>query len=190
MPEKLKANKDNVFVEAVVEYDDEDYYVHKVNPKTLYVSKDKEHLKQFKNRINRQLTWKSFCDVNNILNIKYDKVLISKEEADRKEEVEAIQEAKKNQKNLFKANIKRQIQKIWRQIEAKEKGKKYKSIRHLNNIDKNQLVIIEYNLEKKMVLVRLNDDYLFYGLNEEVYLPFIKKTHKKGKEIFWPESLI
>ena len=39
------------------------------------------------------------------------------------------------------------------------------------------------------ILLRLNDAYLFFDINTEVYTRYNKELHKNGKEIIFPETI-
>jgi len=193
-----KATQDNVFLGASIFRGKDKFYVYKVNAKTLYIGEIEEKViaGRWENRPIGQ-KWIEFMKKQNAKKVTYDGLTISTEEANKKAGFLAIKEARENTKDWLGKKGKALVKELFRISRNEEviiKGKKVikkkgKCVLLLrNDVGNNKIYIIKMR-DDGHVLLRLNDAYLFYDINTEVYTRFDKELHKNGKEVIFPKTV-
>ena len=194
----VKVTQDNVFLGAAIFRGKDKFHVYKVNAKTLYIGKEEEKViaQKWENRP-VGMKWIKFMDKQKAEKVSYDGLMISSAEAGKKAGFLAIKEARESMKDWLgkkgRALVKElfevsrdQVTTIRGKKVVKKKGKSIQFIR--NDVGKNKIYIIKMRKDGH-ILLRLNDAYLFYDINTEVYTRFDKELHKNGKEIIFPEAV-
>jgi hypothetical protein len=185
----MEATKDNLFEGAAVKYKKETdvYFVIKLNDKSVYISKEKDFIEEFKKRINKKITFKKFCELKGVKKTTFSNIKISEEEANKKEKTVAITKIKKKQKQYLKGNSKKAFFNIWKKIQRQYEGKKHTSIRHINTIGTTRFVVLDYDFEKGMALIKVNDKYVIYNINNDIYFDFDIKKDRINAKTIWPK---
>lgn len=188
-----EVDKENVFLNAIVKYKDENYYVVKINSKTAYISKDSEFLEKWEKASTKK--WKDFCKINKAIMVDYSYLTIDELEIKKKDGfIEDMGRKRKAKRYLPNSEI-YELQEIWSRLEKrkadadnKRKKKKYmKTYRYIVNYGRGKFYYaLSYNFEEKYLLLRINNKYVFYDVKEDKYILFNKKLHKDGKNIIWP----
>ena len=193
----VKVTQDNVFLGASIFRGKDKFYVYKVNAKTLYIGKTEEKViaQKWENKPVGQ-KWIKFMEKQKGEKASYDGLTISTAEADKKAGFLAIKEARESMKNWLGKAGQKKVKELFEisrdkkiRVGKKIKTTKGKSVQFLrNDVGKNKIYIIKIRKDGH-ILLRLNDAYLFYDINTEVYTRFDKELHKNGKEIIFPEAI-
>lgn len=179
-----KVTSENIFVGATVFRGETKLNVYKVNAKSMYVGKlsTKEIQTAWENR-GVGIKWVSFMERKDGKKVTFDGLTISSEEAAKKAGFLKVKEAKASMKDwLGKAGRK----KLNELLEKEKKGKNIVLGRH--DFGQHQLFVITVHPERNgQVLIRLDNAYLFFNVNTEVYTRYDKSIHKDGKKVVFPE---
>jgi len=194
-----KLTQDNVFVGSIVFRGKEKFYVYKVNAKSLYIGKEKEKVisNKWENK-HYKIKWSDFMSKNGGEKTPYAGLTISTEEANKKSGFLAIKEARESTRDWLGKAGKKAVKELFEMSRDKvsiingkkvvrQKGKDIRLIR--NDVGKNQIYIIKMR-DDGHILLRLNDAYLFYDINTEIYTRYNEELHKDGKKIVFPEKIV
>lgn len=174
--------KEKAFLNAKVVYKKKDFYVVKINNKTVYLSEDKEFIIKWKDRP-KGITWKKFCERHKTFMVSYDKVKIDDLESLRASNF--VANTKRKEKNYLDSFLEKEVRRLFK-IFLKKKG----SWKHpIENRKNEQMYIIKFNKDGQ-ALIRFNDIYFFYDIEFDVYTFYKNLGEKKIKDkIFtWPRS--
>jgi hypothetical protein len=186
---KIKLTAENAFVDAVVHKGKEKFFVVKMNAKTFYATTEENFLFKWKVRV-KGITWKNFCDGHHAKSYKYEGFEIDDEEAAKKERVEAQKEVQSSQKHYLTGHVKAEVHEAWRRFvikQTKGKGKAWQYPIHGGDTSVN---IISGSVSAKAFLLNINYLFIFYFVEDGVYVLYDKKEHRFEKEIVWPVSPI
>jgi len=179
----IKLDSNNAFIGAKVKYQGKDFFILKVNEKSLYMTISKEDVEHIEKKP-KGLTFKEFCTRREIKMYKYEGIEIDEEEAKKKVIVEKIIENKKSNTVLSK-ELEKEIKMLYkRKFEKKDRRSIWSPI-YSNKGDR---AIIISAVPGGKLLLNINDNYYFYYLDEEKIFPFKKEIHKDGKNICWPQT--
>lgn len=185
---KIKLTAENAFIEAQIFKGKKIFYIVKVNAKSFYASEEEDFLFKWKNRA-KGITWKNFCLGHKTKACKYEDFTIEKEEADKKEKIEAQKEFKLKQKDFLKGHVKAEVHKMWeRFLDRQNKRKKKKAWQYPVDGGDVTVNVIAGSTEAKAFLLNVDYNFMFYFIEDDVYVSFKEKEHKLGKEIIWPVS--
>jgi len=184
----MKLTKDNAFINAKVSYNKEIYYIVKINAKTVYLAKNENFLSEWKTR-QKGIKWKDFCKGHNAFMVAYGEIEIDEKEAKKKESIEAKNEIMKKHLISMGPIFEKEAREMWKRYLKKQKNPdKGKAWKYPIESSKDVLYPIDISKEKEVMLLKMNETFFFYFVNDGVYLPFNKEDHKKGKNILWPDS--
>lgn len=184
---KIKLTSENAFLGAEISLGKETFYVVKVNEKSFWASRESTFLKAWEGRI-KGIKWKNFCEGHQAKSYKYGDFEIAEEEAAKKEKVETTKKIQKEQKKYLTGQVKADVKKMWNQFLLREKKGRGKAWQYPIFSGDTSVNPIAASSQAEALLLHINDKYIFYYVNDDVYIHFDKEEHKLGKEIVWPVS--
>ena len=182
-----QANKDNVFVGAVVVKNNEKYYVYKINAKSIYIGKEKTNkiLNKWENRpIGKK--WVDFIKDIGGEKIGYDEIKVSSEEIAKRDGFIELENRRKASKDFLGKEGKKLLIEL---IKMYRRKKNVLMVR--NDFGRNKKFYIIYINPKddKEVLLRMDRTYFFYNIKTGIYTLYDIKLHKKNKKVVFPSEI-
>ena len=184
---KINLTPQNAFLGAEVTLNGKTLYVVKINEKSLYASSEPSFLAAWEGK-SKGVTWKNFCEGHQAKSYKYDGFEIAEEEAAKKAEIEAKSQLKKEQVQHISGQLRAEVKKSWKRFVEKETKGKGKAWQYPIESGDKRVCPVAASIQAEAMLLNINSNYMFYFVNDEVYVPFDKKEHKDGKDIVWPVS--
>jgi hypothetical protein len=173
-------NKEKAFLNAKVVYKNKNFYVVKINNKTVYLSEDKGFIIKWKDRP-KGITWKKFCEKHKTVMVSYDKVKIDNLEMLRATNFIV---SKKKGKNYLDSFLEKEVRRLFMVFLKKKGSWKYP----IENKKNEQMFIIKFN-DNGQSLIRFKDIYFFYDIEFDVYTFYKNLGEKlKSNRIPWPRN--
>ena len=180
----ITASSDNTFEGAIVYHgnDETKHFVYKVNKKTMYVGTEEyKKIMDFWDKKAKGTTWKKFMERHEAKMVQYGTWKISDEEASRKEAFEKINQVRKTQKAPMSKKGEQQVALLYKSLYLKGKG----SYRSPSDVGSDRIIVVLFT-ENEWAFLNVNGSHYLYDLRENIYIPYDKEIHKKGKEVLWP----
>ncbi|MFW6246866.1 MAG: hypothetical protein ACOC22_01675 [bacterium] len=180
----LILNSDTVFVGAKILHKktEEEYYVYKVNAKSMYIGKQTYlEIKRKWDMRKKGDKWKDFMQKEKASMVKYDDYEITVEEAEKKEVIEEKNEKRDNQKKLLTISGEKRIDQLYRNIFQKGKG----NYRFPLEFGTTRVVVIAFSNDEQ-ALLNVGGEKYFFDMKDEIYTRFKHEKHHKNGEIIWP----
>ena len=170
-------DSNDVFEGAKVKYNQEDYYVYKVNTKTMYIGKTPyaEIIHKWKNKP-KNLTWKNFMNQENGSMVS----LISCEICDKQEKTKLTATKIKKQKSPISKIEEKTIEELFAKFKKRKGG--YKTPLFLT---KKFVLVLDFN-ENEWATIRVDNNKFLFDIKNYLFIKFDKKKHKEGNNIKYP----
>lgn len=178
-----KLTKKNVFCGATVNKGTEELVVYKVNSKTVYAGKLPyfDFLVKWDNR-SGGITQKKLFKQIGAEQYRYEDLAITKSNADKKEKFDYINAHRQEQDTLLSLKERKTMRDVFERYLA---GKPF---RYPNHFGAKMAVAVMCN-PNGFMLLRIEENWVFWDSELNLFFPFIKAEHKKGKDVIWPDKI-
>jgi hypothetical protein len=178
-----KLNPKNVYCGAVVNKGMEELVVYKVNTKSVYAGKVPyfEFLFKWDNRKSGVTQKKFFSSIGaNIYS--YNDLSITTASLEKKSKFDYINEHRQEQDTILSDKERQEMRAVFQEF-CNKKG--YRTPRHFGA----KMVVAVLCNPNGFMLLRVEENWVFWDSKLNLFFPFQKEIHKRGKEVIWPEKI-
>ena len=178
-----KLTSKNVFCGAIVNKGTDELVVYKANAKTVYAGSLPyfDFLTKWDNR-KGGVTQKKFFKQIGAEQYKYEDLMITKSNLEKKAKFDYINEHRQEQDCLLALKERLVMREVF---ESFLKGKNHRTPNHFGA----KMVVAVMCNPNGFMLLRIEETWVFWDSELNLFFPFIKAEHKKGKDVIWPEKI-